>query len=437
MITITEKQENSEASPEYLKAFHKFVTGHPLIYDQVKAEIHKRARGSAGGQAKARKAQEGETELEDIEEHLLEDEGPTKVTNAAPMGKVINETDDIIEVEVFPIKEGVYIGTDGIPTLKKYEEFAPYVHWLDGVPITPNHVYPNEPEVTNQTTKLGKLLNTMLDPENRRARSEGRYFKNSITPDRLGHLANGIPHDGSIEYMCGFDNTPGEFQGKHYDRAEVGPYYFYNYAEVPRGACSVSDGCGIQANATGGPFQNAAPESDLFEELMKAPSSHVLVDGRFVKRCPKQTNEADKMEEIEALRADYEKQLNAANEKVTSLEGIVSELSAKLDGLATEHKQLNEAFTSKATAEAAASEAAHKEAFKKQLNAAAATEVDALWGEVRDMNPATYEAWKITNSAKLLTEAEAKTLAGKKTLNSADVVESARAKADATLFKRR
>jgi hypothetical protein len=53
------------------------------------------------------------------------------------------------------------------------------------------------------------------------------------------------------------------------------------------------------------------------------------------------------------------------------------------------------------------------------------------------MNPATYEAWKITNSAKLLTEAEAKTLAGKKITNSADVVESARAKADATLFKRR
>ena len=143
------------------------------------------------------------------------------------------------------------------------------------------------------------------------------------------------------------------------------------------------------------------------------------------------------MEEIEALRADYEKQLNAANEKVTSLEGIVSELSAKLDGLATEHKQLNEAFTSKATAEAAASESAHKETFKKQLNAAAATEIDTLWDEVRDMNPATYEAWKITNSAKLLTEAEAKTLAGKKITNSADVVESARAKADATLFKRR
>lgn len=430
MITITEKQENSEVSPEYLKAFHKFVTGHPLIYDQVKAEIHKRARGSAGGQAKARKAQEEDIELEDIEEHLLAGEGPLKVTNAAHVEGEILETDEYFDVPTVFAKEGVFVGTNGIPTLKRYDVLKANAPRFLGVPITDKHL---ETDTLRPDDRwLGHAISATPRDDKRDIFGISRYYKKYLLPDEIGKIQNKQFPDASPGYFTITKRETGEFEGNKYDAVELGPYNVVEYANFfsgTKGACSREMGCG--------PFQNASPEPDPFEELMKAPSSHVLVDGRFVKRCPKQTNEADKMEEIEALRADYEKQLNAANEKVTSLEGIVSELSAKLDGLATEHKQLNEAFTSKATAEAAASESAHKEAFKKQLNAAAATEIDTLWGEVRDMNPATYEAWKITNSAKLLTEAEAKTLAGKKTLNSADVVEAARAKADATLFKRR
>lgn len=411
---------------EYLTAFHKAVKSHPHIYDMLKEEIHKRARGSAGGQARARKAseaQEEDFELEDIVSHL-ETEGPLKEINAAPMGRVLDQDDSTITVEVFPLKEGVFKGVNGIPTLKKYEEFAPYVHWLDGVPITPGHIYPNEPEVTNRTPKLGKLLNTGLDPENRRARSEGKYFKSEITPDRLGHLTNGVPHDGSIEYMCSFDNTPGEFEGKHYDRIEVGPYYFYNYAEVPRGACSVSDGCGIQANAQGSGIHQA-------DEL-------ILVDGAVKKRCPRQINEAKKMaEEVEALKAEFSKQLNAATEMITTLTGTISELTTKIDSLAEGHKQLNSAFEGKVAAESEAKNATLKAAFSKQLNAAAATEIDTLWDQVKGLNPVEYDSWKQTNAGKLLTEAEKKETKGKKQTNGGDLVEQARAKADATLFKRR
>lgn len=429
MITITEKQENSEVSPEYLKAFHKFVTGHPLIYDQVKAEIHKRARGSAGGQAKARKAHEEDFGLEDIEDHLLAGEGPLKVTNAAHIEGEILETDEYFDVPTVFAKEGVFVGTNGVPTLKRYDVLKASAPRFLGVPITDKHL---ETDTLRPDDRwLGHAISATPRDDKRDIFGISRYYKKDLLPDEIGKIQNRQFPDASPGYFTITKRETGEFEGKKYDAVELGPYNVVEYANFfsgTRGACSQEMGCG--------PYQNAAAP-DLFEDLMKAPASHVLVDGKLKKRCPKLQNEADKMEEIETLKTEFSKQLNAANEIIAGLTGQISELTAKLDGLVTEHKQLNEAFTSKATAEATAAEAAHKEAFKKQLNAAAATEIDALWGEVRDMNPATYEAWKITNSAKLLTEAEAKTLAGKKTLNSADVVEAARAKADATLFKRR
>jgi hypothetical protein len=409
-----------ELSIDYLKAFHKFVSSHPHIYGAVKEEIHKRARGSAGGQIKARKASEvqgDDLELEDLALHLDADASPVKAINAAPMGKVLAEDEDTITVEVFPIKEGVYSDVlNGIPILKKYEEFAPYVHWLDGVPITNDHVYPKEPEVTHRTPKPGKLLNTGLDPENRRARSEGRYFKKSLLPDQLDRLKNGIPHDGSIEYMCGFKDESGEFEGKHYDRVEVGPYYFYNYAEVPRGACSVSDGCGIQANAASD--DNVGHSLNAAEDLLAAAPSLELVDGNVRKRCPKQLNEAKQMaEDIEALKAEFTKQLNAATEMITSLKGTISELTTKIGTLEDSHKQLNAAFDGKVAAETEAKTAAFKAEFKKSLNAAASTEADALWDQAKGLNPVEYESWKQTNAGKLQTEVEKKEAKGRKQTN--------------------
>lgn len=407
-------------SLEYLTSFHDLIKAHPAVYKHVLEEVHLKARGSAGGKKRWSQLTEDEAialidpgdDPNILEEPEKQNNG--RFTNASPTGKVLAEDDETITVEVFPIAEGVFTGTNGVPTLKKFDEFAPYVHWLDGVPITKGHLWPEEPEVTHATYKPGKLNNTGLDPDNRRARAEGRYFKNQITPERLAQIKSGTPHDGSIEYICSLKDESGEFNGKHYDRVEVGPYYFYNYAEVPHGACTVADGCGIQANAQGcGPFQNAKKKDDF----PKSDDKLILDDGK-VKKCPKkQKNGEDSMSE-ELLKPILDR-LDAIDKRIEKFENAKPP-EVDFSPINSEIESLKEKFANAAKEQDAAKDAADKTAFKEKfLNAAAATEIDTIWPEVRSLSPMEFESWKQTNAGKLLTEAEKKETKGRKQTNAA------------------
>lgn len=400
------KLENGAPSIEYLTAFHRFVTGHPHINGLVKDEIHKRSRGSAGGQAKARKAQEEEIALEDIISHPL-DESPIKVTNAAPISGLLTETDDYIDASVVMAKEGVFTGTDNQARLKPYNVLAESAPWWLGTPITNGHI---PGEVRPATRRIGQIINVKARPETRDVFGTARFFKKHLNEEELARLRLGTPIDGSIGYKTPIKYETGRFNDADYVGIETGPYILDEYALVNKGACTSQMGCGV--------FKNSAAVVDESDDVLR------LVDGR-IRKCPKKLNEANKMaEDIEALKADFTKQLNAANEvitgqaaSITALTGKISELTTKLDGLAGEHKTLNESFTAKQTAETTAKDEANKGEFKKSLNAAAATEIDALWTQVKGLNPAEYEAWKITNSAKLLDPKEAKETQGKKNLN--------------------
>lgn len=429
MISISEK----EYSTDYLKAFHKFVTGHQLIFDQVKAEIHKRARGSAGGTAKAKRALEGggeEFDLEDITEHL-EGESPVKVTNAAHIEGDILETDEYFDVPTVFTKEGVWTGTNGIPTLKTFEALKASAPWFVGTPITPNHIETDT--LRPDDRRLGHVISATAREDKRDVFGISRYFKSLLNEDEITKLQNKQNLDGSPGYFTPTRSEAGDFGGKQYQAIEIGPYVVTEYAtffDGTHGACSSDDNCG--------PFQNAkGKKKDPIEELMKAPPSLEIVDGNVrLRKCPKQKNEADRMTE------EMEKKLNSAAEKIALLEAELEKLknAAPIDikPIETKIADLETKFANKAKIEDEARDAIQKAEFKKSLNAAAATEIDTLWGEVKDMNPMQYESWKFTNSSKLLTEAEKKATTGKKMANAdGDLVAASRAKADANLFRRR
>jgi len=397
------KLENAGPSIEYLTAFHRFVSSHPHIYGQVKEEIHKRARASAGGQAKAKKVLDDEISFDDLS---LSGESPVKAFNAAYQDGDIIETDEYFDVPTVFAKEGVFTGTNGIPTLKKYEVLKANAPRFLGVPITDKHLQTDTLRPDDRW--LGHAISATPRDDKRDIFGISRYYKKDLKPEEVAKIQNKQFPDASPGYFTITKSETGDFDGIHYDAIEEGPYNVVEYANFfdgTKGACSQAMGCG--------PFQNQAPDDVL-----------VLTDGN-VRKCPKKLNEANKMaEDIEAVKADFTKQLNAANEiitgqaaSITALTGKISELTTKLDGIANEHKILNEAFQKKATDEVTARDAANKGEFKKTLNAAAASEVDALWTQVKTLNPAEYEAWKITNSAKLLTEAERKDPKGKKQLN--------------------
>lgn len=401
---------SKELSIEYLSAFHRAVKSHPHIYDMLKDEIHKRARGSAGGTIKAKRAseaQEGDFELSDLVSHLG-DEGPVKSANAAPLSGVFSETEDYIDTSVVIAKEGVFTGTDGQPRLKTFNALADSAQWMLGTPITNGHI-PGHVEI--DTRKIGQIIEVQARPDTKDVFGKARFFKSLLNEDELSKLKEGNPISGSIGYRTPIKSETGRFNDSEYVGIETGPYVLDEYAILlkDRAACTPEQGCGV--------FKNAAPKLDdngfpISDNTLK------LKDGT-VKICPK------KIKEVNNMTEELEKKLNSAYTEIESLKAEVEKLknaeppAVDFSPIQSEIDSLKEKFANAAKEQDAKRDAEQKAAFGKMLNAAAATELDALWGEVKSLSPIEYESWKQTNAAKLLTEMEKKQATGKKQTNAA------------------
>jgi hypothetical protein len=185
--------------------------------------------------------------------------------NSSPAGsKVIFEDDNVIDVPVVPMREGVFTGTDGIPTLKKYEYFGKDAHWLEGQPILKGHTAPTE-LVTYKHNRIGKLMNVTARPDKRDVVAVARYYKDKLTPEDLTRIKSGTPYDGSIAYTTHTSMTSGDLNGTKYNAVEDGGYHFYHFAELANGigACSTKDGCGFMLNETEQKL-NAVSEPKVF-----------------------------------------------------------------------------------------------------------------------------------------------------------------------------
>jgi len=187
-----------------------------------------------------------------------------KLNSALSGSKVIYEDDNVIDVPVVPMREGVFTGSDGVPTLKKFEYFSKDAHWLEGQPILKGHTAPTE-LVTYKHDRIGKLTNVMTRPDKKDVVAVARYYKNKLSPDDLAKIKSGIPYDGSIAYTTHTTFEDGEYDGKRYGAIEDGGYHFYHFADLgsERGACSHEEGCGF--------LLNEAPKTDSFyNELRRA-----------------------------------------------------------------------------------------------------------------------------------------------------------------------
>ena len=185
-----------------------------------------------------------------LNEHILEDanemgniaiipEKDVKFNSTLSGSKVIYEDDNVIDVPVVPMREGVFTGIDGIPTLKKFEYFGNDAHWLEGQPILKGHTGPTE-IVTYRHNRIGKLMNVIPRPDKKDVVAVARYYKNKLSPEDLNRIRSDVPYDGSIAYTTHTSMIPGEYNGSKYNAIEDGGYHFYHFAELAngKGACS-------------------------------------------------------------------------------------------------------------------------------------------------------------------------------------------------------
>ena len=231
-----------------------------------------------------------------------------KLNSALSGSKVIYEDDNIIDVPVVPMREGVFTGSDGVPTLKKFEYFSKDAHWLDGQPIIKGHTAPTE-LVTYKHDRIGKLINVMTRPDKKDVVAVARYYKNKLSPDDLAKIKSGIPYDGSIAYTTHTTFEDGEYDGKRYGAIEDGGYHFYHFADLgsERGACSHEEGCGF--------LLNEAPKTDSFyNELRRADITTTTNNNYSIKLNSKTCNdvilETDDKNEAIALSKTFVKNGN-------------------------------------------------------------------------------------------------------------------------------
>lgn len=208
-----------------------------------------------------------------------------KLNSALSGSKVIYEDDNVIDVPVVPMREGVFTGSDGVPTLKKFEYFSKDAHWLEGQPILKGHTAPTE-LVTYKHDRIGKLTNVMTRPDKKDVVAVARYYKNKLSPDDLAKIKSGIPYDGSIAYTTHTTFEDGEYDGKRYGAIEDGGYHFYHFADLgsERGACSHEEGCGF--------LLNEAPKTDSFyNELRRADITTITNNNYSIKLNSKTCND--------------------------------------------------------------------------------------------------------------------------------------------------
>jgi hypothetical protein len=208
-----------------------------------------------------------------------------KLNSALSGSKVIYEDDNVIDVPVVPMREGVFTGSDGVPTLKKFEYFSKDAHWLEGQPILKGHTAPTE-LVTYKHDRIGKLTNVMTRPDKKDVVAVARYYKNKLSPDDLAKIKSGIPYDGSIAYTTHTTFEDGEYNGKRYGAIEDGGYHFYHFADLgsERGACSHEEGCGF--------LLNEAPKTDSFyNELRRADITTITNNNYSIKLNSKTCND--------------------------------------------------------------------------------------------------------------------------------------------------
>jgi len=282
--------------------------------------------------------------------------------NSVSSSGILRETDEYIDVNAVFMKEGVFTGTDNIPTKKVYEYFAPHAHWLLGQPILKGHI---DRPVNYTDKRVGQIIEAAPRPETRDVAGVVRYFKNELGDDDIERIRSDNPYDGSICYTANSISEEGSFNGDQYKAVEGSEgYHFYHFAEVDHGACSQEHGCGFKKNKCGKRKELQMPE--IIEE---AGTAAVVV------AKPEPIEVKLNSEAIDAVVATFTAKVTEIENKLNSIGDVaaltksVSELSEKVDTLMADRENIMKT-------NAASLEARNKESFGMRLNAKARAEID-------------------------------------------------------------
>lgn len=319
--------EQGDLSPEYYSAFHNLVMAHGLITQQVKDEIHLKARGSAGGKGKAKAAQAA----------IAATSPPPDPGGDPAESQEGGESKREIIIESIQMggpgvrREGKYLIApihlthEGVANrgLKKWEEiFDPDeidgIHSFEGVPVLRGH----PGFMSGPKPALGRLQNVTGDKKTKRADCEARLVEQRLTGVEKARLLKGEYVAGSIGYEANkfYHKSPQQWEdGEEYEWEVRHPLRGNHYALLEDGDEPACPTCGF----------NAPKESVESEEKDGSKEEFELrLVGNTVTKCPKKKQEdIDNMtpEELQTIIAGsvssaMEKALQPVTDRLAALE---------------------------------------------------------------------------------------------------------------------
>ena len=201
---------------------------------------------------------------------------------------------------------------------KPFEEIATGGPTLDGRPVTFWHPKDRSRETNSEADQW---IGWVSDVEARKSDKvlhgfTNIYFENAPKPYQnapaafQANLREGNAREGSVGYWAFAEEKPGDYGGVPYDRIEREIQFDHYAVGIPRGACSVSGGCGLgfdcdQSCTIENPIQIDGVDyirADHFQNFIKRLGSQEFVKLADVKAAINKHLTPENQEELKRLK---------------------------------------------------------------------------------------------------------------------------------------
>ena len=223
--------------------------------------------------------------------------------------RALKRKDGVIYCPTVPLVEGVFEGL-GFPVLRLYEEFSKDAKWLNGLTVLTNHE-----DLTPNARRIGQISDTQARPEKKDVAATTQFFESDLTPKEVDAITSKQSLHGSLSLSYNLENTSGDYDGKHYEAIERGPYCFFEYSLVRQGIVTPEDGAGFNVECQGCKSKSHSKSS-----------AHGAVTGDTTMSGESAGHEPEVKESIDALKVEFESiktEFAAIKEENKTLKGTI------------------------------------------------------------------------------------------------------------------
>ena len=155
----------------------------------------------------------------------------------------INEHDDVMDIPTVFTREGVQNNA-----FKPWDEIKKGASTLKGKPVVLGHPSPSRPVSPALDKYVGKVIDIDPRDSDRALHGTVRIYTDEAPSWFLNALRNCEMRSGSPGFWRIPDATFGTFKGKSYTTIERNLQFDHFAVGIPKGACPVSEGCGLGFN---------------------------------------------------------------------------------------------------------------------------------------------------------------------------------------------